>query len=113
VLADLDQRFVPELEAAEKLLQSVRDRYDRLKTEHYDHQQLQQHIQDIQKTATHEALPELHAELTQLQAQLTDLEITLDSHLFTWDGFSDVFWMAVRFGGLGILIGWGLKAWAG
>jgi len=113
VLAELEQQFEPELAAAETLLQSLRDRYDRLNADQQDHNQIQQRIQDLQQTTTNEALPELHTELTHLQQQLANLELTLESHLFSWDGFSDIFWMAVRFGGIGILIGWSLKAWAG
>jgi ABC-type phosphate transport system auxiliary subunit len=93
-------------------LQRLHDRYDRLKTDQHHYDTLQQQIQTMQTNHAAPGLPELQAELAQLQAQLAELEVTLESQLFSWDGFQDVFWMAVRFGGLGILIGWFLRGLA-
>jgi predicted site-specific integrase-resolvase len=45
----------------------------------------------------------------EIDAQLASLDKALQSQLVT----VEVFWSAVRFGGLGLLIGWGLKAWIG
>ncbi|MGD1862230.1 MAG: hypothetical protein ACFB0E_19960 [Leptolyngbyaceae cyanobacterium] len=44
--------------------------------------------------------------LQQLQQQLHDLEVQLESQLFDWRSLYEPFWQAVRFGGLGIIIGW-------
>jgi hypothetical protein len=48
-------------------------------------------------------------EIQEIDAQLASLDKALQSQLVT----VEVFWSAVRFGGLGLLIGWGLKAWIG
>lgn len=56
---------------------------------------------------------ELKQELEALEAELAQVELTLESELFSWDGLREVFWQAVRFGGLGIVVGWLLKTWAG
>jgi hypothetical protein len=45
---------------------------------------------------------------------LTILEQVLEGHQLSasWHHlFQDFFWNAVRFGGLGLLIGWSLKTW--
>ena len=51
--------------------------------------------------------PETKQELQEIAEKLGDLETVLESQLMTMEPF----WTAVRFGGLGILIGWMLKAW--
>ena len=56
---------------------------------------------------------ELKKELEALEAELAQVELTLESELFSWDGLREVFWQAVRFGGLGVVLGWLLKSWAG
>jgi len=57
--------------------------------------------------------PELKQELEALEQELSQVELTLESELFSWDGLREIFWQAVRFGGLGIVLGWFLKTWAG
>lgn len=57
---------------------------------------------------------ELQAQLQQIQEQLAQLEIALESRLFSWkDSLAAPFWQAVRFGGIGIILGWLLKSCAG
>lgn len=48
-----------------------------------------------------------HQEMQEITAKLSELENVLESKLVTMEPF----WTAVRFGGLGILVGWGLKTW--
>jgi hypothetical protein len=55
----------------------------------------------------------LKAELKQIQEQLETIELNLESRLFSWGSLKEPFWQAVRFGGLGIIIGWILKSYAG
>jgi ribosomal protein L29 len=56
---------------------------------------------------------QLKEELNQLKTQLETLEFDLESRLVTWRSFQEPFWQAVRFGGLGIVIGWVLKSCSG
>ncbi|CAD5934038.1 hypothetical protein PCC7805_01485 [Planktothrix agardhii] len=56
---------------------------------------------------------QLKEELNQLKTQLETLEFDLESRLVTWGSFQEPFWQAVRFGGLGIVIGWLLKSCSG
>jgi hypothetical protein len=57
--------------------------------------------------------PALKKELDALEQELAQVELALESELFSWDGLREIFWQAVRFGGLGIVLGWLLKSWAG
>lgn len=57
--------------------------------------------------------PEMKAELKQIKQQLEVLETNLESQLFSWGSLKKPFWQAVRFGGLGVIIGWILKSFAG
>ncbi|NJN32099.1 MAG: DUF2203 domain-containing protein [Synechococcales cyanobacterium RM1_1_8] len=68
-----------------------------------------------QQETLHQRPPSLalKQELDALTQELAELELALESELFSLEGLKDVFWQAVRFGGLGILLGWLLKAGAG
>ncbi|MCS6814854.1 MAG: hypothetical protein NZ772_14965 [Cyanobacteria bacterium] len=105
-LADLEHTFESALEATTQQLHDLRRRYDRLKADQHHYDQLHQRLQATEQRSTVTPLTDLHHELRELRQQLIDLEIQLESQLFSWDGFSDLFWLAIRFGGLGILLGW-------
>ncbi|MGB3494834.1 MAG: hypothetical protein WBA57_19045 [Elainellaceae cyanobacterium] len=57
--------------------------------------------------------PKLKSELNDLQQKINEVEIALESQLFSWSSLKEPFWMGVRFGGLGVLVGWLLRAAAG
>ena len=50
-------------------------------------------------------------ELAQLEERIESLKITLESQLLSWKQASEPFWQIVRYGGLGLLVGWGLGFW--
>lgn len=45
-------------------------------------------------------------ELAAIAQQLETIELNLESRLFRWGALQEPFWQAVRFGGLGLLLGW-------
>ena len=49
-------------------------------------------------------------EFQSLEQAVDHLEAELVSHLVSWQHLQQPFWQAVRYGGLGLLLGWGL-AW--
>jgi hypothetical protein len=62
-----------------------------------------------QKKSNH---PEVKQELQMIRSRLAELDLTLESRLLNeWRLMWEPFWQAVRFGGLGILIGWFLASW--
>ncbi|NJL88695.1 MAG: hypothetical protein HC916_01985 [Coleofasciculaceae cyanobacterium SM2_1_6] len=54
--------------------------------------------------------PQVRSELTAISQRLEELEFHLESSLFSWKSMGDWFWQAVRFLGLGIVIGWWLRS---
>lgn len=50
-------------------------------------------------------------ELAQLEERIESLKITLESQLLSWREASEPFWQIVRYGGLGLVVGWALGFW--
>jgi chorismate mutase len=56
--------------------------------------------------------PEVKQELQQIRSRIEQLDLTLESRLLNeWKLMWEPFWQAVRFGGLGIAIGWFISTW--
>jgi small-conductance mechanosensitive channel len=72
---------------------------------------LRRRYSQIQRDRAHKK--QLEARLQRLQSELETLEYNLESRLVTEKDLLEPFWLAVRFGGLGIILGWLLKSWAG
>ncbi|MEM6518988.1 MAG: hypothetical protein AAF722_06600 [Cyanobacteria bacterium P01_C01_bin.70] len=89
--------FDATLSQLETAVQVLRQRFKQVQTLQAQQQQFDRQRQD----------PHLSPEaLKRLQQQLHDLEVQLESQLFDWRSLHEPFWQAVRFGGLGIIIGW-------
>ncbi|MBD2100235.1 DUF2203 domain-containing protein [Leptolyngbya sp. FACHB-261] len=56
---------------------------------------------------------ELQAELDHLRRRLEELDFELESRLFSWRDLKEPFWQAVRFGGVGFVLGFLLKSCTG
>jgi chromosome segregation ATPase len=99
----------PELEEqlleVEQALAAFKERYNQVQADRSHQQELQQHLDELH----HSKQPGMKTELRQIQQQLEELELRLESKLFSWKNLKEPFWMAVRFGGLGVIIGWLLK----
>lgn len=103
--------FAQELEEVERSLLSLKERYAQVERDRLQKAQWQQHLQELQQNKYQ--TPEIKAELKHIQQQLQVLEINLESQLFSWGSLKKPFWQAVRFGGMGVIIGWILKSCAG
>lgn len=100
--------FEQELEELESGLHLLKQRYAQVQRDQQQKAQWQQEIKNIKQNKNQ--TPEIKAELKNLEQQLEALEINLESQLFSWKSLKRPFWQAVRFGGLGVLIGWLLKS---
>lgn len=89
-----DPQWEKQLQEVEEALIQLRRRYSQLQRDRAKKEQLQ-------------------ARLQRLQSELESLEHNLESRLVTWKDIVEPFWLALRFGGLGIIIGWLLKSWSG
>jgi hypothetical protein len=102
-----------EIQDLERLLVDLRDRYEQIQVDEPLRSQLQAQITAQQKIpATSDQKANLKAELAKLTDQLDEVEMRLESRLVSWLGLREYFWQIVRFGGFGLLLGWGLTTWA-
>lgn len=109
-----DPTFEAALETAQTALNELRDRYWQVCRDRQRQVLLQREKASLEaQLQRHPDPASLQAQLQILTDTLSELEVNLESRLFSWDGFREVFWQAVRFGGLGVVLGWLLKAWAG
>lgn len=97
----------------EQLLTDLRDRYQQIQADEPLRSQLQEQIATQQQRlkAKPDQKADLKAELAQLNDQLDEVEMRLESRLVSWLGLRAYFWQIVRFGGMGLLLGWGLATW--
>jgi DNA repair exonuclease SbcCD ATPase subunit len=111
-LADNQEpNFAQELEEVERSLLSLKERYNQVESDRQQKAEWEQRRQQLNQNKHH--TPAIKAELRQIKQQLEVLEINLESQLFSWGSLKRPFWQAVRFGGMGVIIGWILKSCAG
>lgn len=90
-------------------LEALRQRYLQVQQDWQRHAELVKYKQELEQKKAHNFEKEpIKTELNDIEKQISELEINLESVLLP-----DIFWQAVRFGGLGIAIGWFLKSFAG
>jgi hypothetical protein len=100
--------FEQALEKVEKSLANLKERYAQIQGDQEQQSVLQHRREEIRTQLRQAKSATLKLELQEIEQQLEDLEVKLESRLFSWRGLTEVFWQAVRFGGLGIAIGWSL-----
>ncbi|MBE9040509.1 DUF2203 domain-containing protein [Oscillatoriales cyanobacterium LEGE 11467] len=109
-----DSDFESMLANVEKSLQALKQRHHQIQHDTERHAELTGQHEQLKKQLRRSKNPQLQAQLqTQLQKisqQLEELEIRLESTLMSWETLREPFWQAVRYGGLGIIIGWVLKS---
>ncbi|MEO1145274.1 MAG: DUF2203 domain-containing protein [Cyanobacteria bacterium J06638_22] len=96
----------------ERSLEQLQTRFLQVKQDRAEQRQLQQQLSQAEAALKQERSPALRSEAAQLKQKLEELEIALESQLLSWSWVREVFWQVVRFGGVGIIIGWLLRAWA-
>jgi uncharacterized protein (UPF0335 family) len=97
-------QFLESIDQLETELTALRDRYHQVGAADLARADLQERQKVVKARGKS---PETKQELQEIAEKLSDLENILESQLVTLEPF----WTAVRFGGLGILIGWALKTW--
>ncbi|PIG92816.1 DUF2203 domain-containing protein [Gloeocapsopsis sp. IPPAS B-1203] len=91
----------------ERSLVALKQRYSQVQNDLHRQATLQQRQKELGRTK------EFPDELNRIKAELEEIEVNLESQLFSWGSLREPFWQAVRFGGLGILIGWMLRSCVG
>ncbi|MEO0801292.1 MAG: hypothetical protein AAFY57_03310 [Cyanobacteria bacterium J06642_2] len=72
---------------------------------------LQSKYNDLHEFSRLESLPP--EQLTDMQEQLMTLETRMNTYLSEFVSLPAIFWQAVRWGGLGLLLGIALQRWLG
>lgn len=98
--------FDQELESVEQSFQALKGRYAQVQQDQQIRLQIQQRQDELKQQFRRSPSPELKAELKRIQDRLDELEINLESRLFSWESLKEPFWQIIRFGGLGVVIGW-------
>ncbi len=93
----------------ERSLIALKERYAQVRQDQQRQAELQKRLKQVKTELSRNRSPGLKAELKQIQEQLEAIELNLESQLFTWGSLKEPFWQAVRFGGLGIVVGWILR----
>ncbi len=96
-----------DIQAIETELATLKARYQQVQTDETQRETLKAHQMELQNGKG--GSDEFKAELEKLTAQLDEVEMRLESRLLSWLGIRQYFWQIVRFGGLGLLLGWGLS----
>lgn len=97
----------------EAQLERLKQRYQQVITDKARKQELLARKKEIEGQIKENRQESLKSELYYLQKELEEIEVRLESELFKWSSLSEPFWQAVRFLGLGIVLGWILKSLAG
>nr|WP_225938816.1 hypothetical protein [Kovacikia minuta] len=95
-----------EMEEVERSLHALKERYTQIQRDQQIQGQLQERTAQVKQQLQRSPAPELRTELKALQNRLDELELNLESRLFSWRSLQEPFWQIVRFGGVGIVIGW-------
>jgi hypothetical protein len=98
--------FDQELAEVERSLHNLKERYVQVQQDQQTQAQLQERKAQINHQPQRIPSPEIKRELESIQNRLAELEVNLESRLFSWGSLKEPFWQIVRFGGLGIVLGW-------
>ncbi|MBO0350198.1 DUF2203 domain-containing protein [Phormidium pseudopriestleyi FRX01] len=107
-----------QIQETERSLNHLKERIVQVQRDRQRQRDLQNRRDDIRrevrqaKNSNPSLIPELKQELKQIQATLEAIELNLESELFSFSALKEPFWQALRFGGIGIIIGWLLRTWA-
>ena len=98
------------------MLASIKERFTQVKEAKRCKEELLQQ-KNILKQKRHSSgrnnRQQIKSQLQQINQELEAIEVSLESSLFSWSSLQEPFWLAVRFGGLGVVLGWFLKYLAG
>jgi chromosome segregation ATPase len=97
----------------ERSLSTLKQRYNQVQQDQRRQAELKNRVEEILPEFRRNRTQQMREELKHLEAELETIELNLESHLFTWSSLKEPFWQAVRFGGVGVVLGWLLNAMAG
>lgn len=105
---DWQQAFEQSLATLGRDVEQLQARYQQVCHDQQREQTLTQKLESLRQQGT----PELQGQMKTLQGELERLHVDLESQLFSWEGLRELFWQMLRFGGLGVVLGWALCTWS-
>ena len=100
------------IEELERSVAALRQRYTVVEAAQAEQQELRVRINRAQSELRQHRTKHVQDELKALQTRMEELELTLESQLFSWSSLKEPFWQAIRFGGIGVVLGWVLHKMA-
>ena len=95
-------------------LEKVKERYQQIQVDSNSKEELSKRQGEIKKELkNNNGQDSLKSELNYIEKELEQIELRLESELFKSSSLLEPFWQAVRFLGLGIVIGWFLNNYSG
>ena len=94
------------LDELEHNVAALRQRYTDVEQAQAEKQELRVRINRAQNELRQHRTKQVEDELKSLQTRLEEVELTLESQLFSWSSVKEPFWQAIRFGGIGVVLGW-------
>lgn len=91
---------------------ALKERFAQVQRDRQRQAELKHRYEEVRQDRSIRRSQEMKTQLKQIQQELETLEVNLESSLFSWSSLKEPFWMAVRFAGIGIVIGWLLKSCA-
>ncbi|MDJ0734113.1 MAG: hypothetical protein QNJ47_08540 [Nostocaceae cyanobacterium] len=124
---ELEAEFEQALAEVEKSLQEVQGRYTQIQEDKQRQAQLKHRLEDVKAHLRPNYSRELTVELRNIKEQIEALDNALGlmsescltisflggGFVFSKTGLQSAFWQIIRFGGLGVIIGWILKSVVG
>ena len=122
---NLEQELEQEILSVEQCLDDLKQRYAQMLADKQRQIELVRRFDELKKQMEQTTSQSLRAELKEIKEKLESLENALGlfsesylvlfggSVIFTKSGLKDLFWQVVRFGGLGVIIGWLFKSVVG
>ncbi|ABG51474.1 conserved hypothetical protein [Trichodesmium erythraeum IMS101] len=108
-----ETKLAQALAEVEHNLSSLKERYSQVQYYQKRKVELQHRLEEVRPEVGRQKTHKLEEELQLIRTELETIELNLESSLFRFDTIKKPFWQAVRFGGLGIVIGWLLKSCTG
>ncbi len=100
------ESIAADLQSIEADLATLKARYHQVQTDEHTRATLK--AQQAELSVMTPQTDETRSALKNLTTQLDEIELRLESRLLSWLGIRQYFWQIVRFGGVGLLLGWGL-----
>ncbi|MFB2893818.1 DUF2203 domain-containing protein [Aerosakkonemataceae cyanobacterium BLCC-F50] len=104
--------FEQALAQVERSLTALKERLAQVQRDRQRQAELKHRYEEVRQDRSMGRSQQMKTQLKQIQQELETLEVNLESSLFSWSSLKEPFWMAVRFAGIGIVIGWLLKSCA-